>query len=75
MIMQGEACEPGSNSLIGGNFIAVAPDSLLPNIIYFENAEAGFPRRLSRDQAQVVREAIIEIKASDERPTLIRVSA
>lgn len=42
--------------------------------IYFEQREEGFPRRLSLDKAQVVRETIKKIKASEERPELIGIS-
>jgi hypothetical protein len=41
---------------------------------YFENDEPDFPKRLSLDKATVVREAIKQIKASKERPPLIRIS-
>ena len=40
---------------------------------YFENDEADFPRKLSREKAKVVREAIRAIEASDEYPELIRI--
>jgi hypothetical protein len=42
---------------------------------YFENAEEGFPRKLSLEKAQLVRETIKEIKTSEERPQLIQISA
>ncbi|MFT5633623.1 MAG: hypothetical protein ACI9SQ_001344 [Rubritalea sp.] len=42
-------------------------------IHYFENDEPDFPKRLSMGKAQDVREAIKAIKASKERPKLIKV--
>ena len=38
---------------------------------YFENGEEGFPRKLSRDKAKLVRETIESIKASTDTPKLI----
>ena len=48
----------------------VIPD-LEKTIHYFENDEPDFPKRLSLQKAQVVKETIEAIKASDERPELI----
>ena len=45
--------------------------SLKETIHYFENDEPDFPKRLSLQKAQVVKDAIAEIKASQERPELI----
>jgi hypothetical protein len=39
----------------------------------FENGEQNFPRNLSRDKAQVVRETIAAIEASDQYPELTRI--
>ncbi|MGC6466693.1 MAG: DUF6288 domain-containing protein [Akkermansiaceae bacterium] len=43
-------------------------------IHYFEKEEKNFPRRLGLHKAQVVREAIEEIKASTDQPELIVLS-
>ena len=37
---------------------------------YFENEETGFPKKLSREKAKVVRESIDRIASSKEMPTL-----
>ncbi|MBT8044697.1 MAG: acetylesterase, partial [Verrucomicrobiae bacterium] len=44
-------------------------------IHYFENEEKDFPKRLSLQKAQTVRDAIKEIKASNKRPELISIKA
>ncbi len=41
---------------------------------YFQNHEKGFPKKLSQQKAAVVRETIKEIKASKDRPKLIKVT-
>jgi hypothetical protein len=41
---------------------------------YFDNNEEGFPKKLSQQKAEIVREAIKQIKASKERPSLIKVA-
>jgi len=43
-------------------------------VLYFAANKDGLPMQMSQDKANVVREAIKEIKASKERPPLIRVS-
>jgi hypothetical protein len=40
---------------------------------YFDGGEPDFPRKLSRDKAEVVRETIRAIQASDHFPELIRI--
>jgi hypothetical protein len=40
-------------------------------IDYFENQEQNFPRRLSLQKAEMVREAIREIKQMTEKPELV----
>ncbi len=44
-------------------------------IHYFENEEKDFPKRLSKQKAQTVRDAIKEIKASTKRPKLISIKS
>ena len=44
-------------------------------IDYFENKEKDFPKRLGKLKAEVVRDAIKEIKASKERPKLISIKS
>ncbi|MFK7909965.1 MAG: acetylesterase, partial [Akkermansiaceae bacterium] len=44
-------------------------------IDYFENKEKDFPKRLSMQKAQAVRDTIKEIKASKERPKLISIKS
>lgn len=41
---------------------------------FFEAGEKNFPGELSKRKANDIREAITKIKASEERPKLIRVS-
>ncbi len=46
---------------------------LLKTADYFENEEQDFPKRLSLQKAAAVRDAVREIRAAKERPTLIRI--
>ncbi|MEO0478389.1 MAG: DUF6288 domain-containing protein [Planctomycetota bacterium] len=41
---------------------------------YFENDEVRFPKKLSRQKAEAVRDAVRTIRASTERPELIRLN-
>ncbi|MFT5302956.1 MAG: hypothetical protein ACI814_003773, partial [Mariniblastus sp.] len=40
---------------------------------YFENEETDFPRKMSKDKARIVREAIAKIEASTDEPKLIHI--
>lgn len=39
--------------------------------MFYENEEPDFPKRMSMDKAQAVRETIALLKASQEKPELI----
>ncbi len=55
----------------GAHAQAVIPD-LERTADFFETEETDFPKPLSRQKAAAVREAIRAIRATEERPTLIR---
>jgi hypothetical protein len=46
---------------------------LLRTADFFENDERDFPKKLSRQKAESVRDAVRAIQAATERPTLIRI--
>ena len=46
---------------------------LLKTAEYFETAEQNFPKKLSKQKAAAVREAVAQIRASKDRPKLIRI--
>ena len=53
----------------GAHAIRVVP--ILEEVAnYFEKEETGFPRRMSRDKARIVRETIKKIRTSREKPRL-----
>lgn len=47
-------------------------DHLEETAVYFETTEEDFPRKLGKEKAKVVREAIKRIQASTQRPELIQ---
>ncbi|MEM9702492.1 MAG: acetylesterase, partial [Planctomycetota bacterium] len=46
-------------------------DELEATAVYFETEERNFPKKLSREKARIVREAINEIEASTQEPVLV----